>query len=270
MRFLKNIIKDKIVIAFLMGFIIGLPLDGVYLFNKIIGLWPFKSTTTTTTTTTTIPESFYLKIDTDKYIKEIESYLNSISPKFINDVELLATEHNVPSWGCGPSAYALAKIINNKFFNGKVVIDASYNDEPYQIVERFGLAQFESNGKAQIGDHAWLEIYFKNKFLFVDPTIAQYGKVNSIVYQVFQIGDPTIRETLNSNYGIIDDRMTPLVNKAVNRVSIDQDPYPGFTIDPAYINYFLQVLSLRNIVDTGQEPLEWKPWVSVLENKYSR
>lgn len=203
----------------------------------------------------------------DAKILEIESYLDSISPSYITNVQALAKANDLPSWGCGPSSYALAKILNKKFFDNELTISASYNnniDNDYQIIERFSLAQ---KGEA-IGDHAWLEIYMGDKFIFIDPTIGQFGKINKIAYQVFDTGNPDISDLLRKEYGIDDIRLSLLIPKVINRVPASADPYPGITIDKNYISYFLQVMDNRNQVNEGIMPQEWKVWVDALYNKY--
>jgi hypothetical protein len=207
----------------------------------------------------------YVVDDVDQKIKDIKNYLDSITPSYMADEQMLAKEHNLPSWGCGPSSYAMAKIINRKFFDDQLIIDASYNNNnPYEIIERFGLAQDGNN----VVDHDWLEIYFKDKFLFVDPSIGQFGKINRIAYQVFNVGEPDVSDILKTKYGIEDVRLSLLIPKIINRVPIDQNPYPGMTISPEFVNYFLVVLEDRNNVNDGIEPADWREWVSFLTNKY--
>jgi hypothetical protein len=207
----------------------------------------------------------YVVADPEQKIKSIESYLDSISSSYLADEQLLAKQRNIPSWGCGPSSYALAKIINTKFFDNELPITASYkSDYPNQIVERFSLAGDDTS----VVDHAWLEIYLGDKFLYVDPTIGQFGKINSIAYRVFSVGQSDIGSILKNDYGIRDVRLTLLVPKVVNRIPKDQPPYPGATISDDAINYFLKSLEERNIVDEGSEPPEWKEWVSFLTQKY--
>lgn len=203
--------------------------------------------------------------DADQQFKEIETYLDSISEPYITDVQKLANEYHWPSWGCGPSSYALAKIINKKFFDDQLTISASYsNNDQVHIVERFGLAK---SGE-RVGDHSWLEIYIQDKFLFIDPTIGQFGKIHTIAHQVFTVGDPTIQNTLKEKYSIEDVRLVLLVKKVVDRVPISQEPYPGMIIDQKSISYFLKVMEYRNDVNDGIEPDEWKAWVASLTKKY--
>jgi hypothetical protein len=209
--------------------------------------------------------SSYKVSDPDKTIKEIEAYLDSISDSYIKDEQFLAKENKISSWGCGPSSYALAKIINKKFFDDKLVIDASYNNkDPYEIIERFSLA-IDNN---QYNDHGWLEIYLGDKFLFVDPSIGQFGKIHKIAYQIFDVEDPNIKSTLKSNYNIEDVRLSLLIPKAINRIPTSQEPYPGMTIRPDSLDYYLKILEDRNSVNDGIEPADWKDWVSFLTNKY--
>jgi len=58
--------------------------------------------------------SYNLK-NTYQKIKDIETYLDSISSSYMVDEQALAKQNNLPSWGCGPSSYALAKILNKNF-----------------------------------------------------------------------------------------------------------------------------------------------------------
>ncbi len=211
-------------------------------------------------------QNHYVVDNPDQKIKEIENYLDSISSSYISDVQILAKQRNLPSWGCGPSSYALAKIIDQKFFNNQLIINASYNNkEPNEIIERFGLVVSD---KKNLDDHAWLEIYLQDKFLYIDPTIGQFGKINKIAYQVFSIGDTNLQKTLKTNYGIEDVRISLLVPKVINRIPVSQEPYPGITIKPDAISYYLEALEYRNSVNDGIEPIDWKPWVSFLMDKY--
>ena len=213
------------------------------------------------------PPSSDLSIDADIIIPQIESYIDSISTPYIADEQFLANQYQVPSLGCGPSSYALAKIINKKFFNNRLKIVASYKaGDTYEIVERFGFAQ----GKTATIDHAWLEIYFKDKFLFIDPTVSQFGKINHMTYEVFTVGDPTISKTLQDKYGIIDIRLSILVQKVINRIPKEQEPYPGSTIEPSVIEYYIDALQDRNDVDAGIEPDDWKGWVATLLDTYGK
>lgn len=206
----------------------------------------------------------YTEEERNNKIKEIETYLDSISSSYVADIQALAKANDLPSWGCGPSSYALAKILNKKFFDDQLTIGASYNNNAYEIIERFSLAHKGNT----IGDHAWLEIYMGDKFIFIDPTIGQFDGVHKIAYQVFDAGDPTITDSLKKKYGIDDIRLSLLVPKAINRMPVSANPYPGITIDKNYISYFLQVMEHRNQVSEGTEPPEWKAWVDTLSNKY--
>ena len=124
-------------------------------------------------------------------------------------------------------------------------------------------------GKPIVGDHAWLEVYFKDTMLFIDPTIAQYGKVQGIAHERFTIGDPEIKKQLREKYGIIDNRLSILVRKYTSHIPNDQPPYPGMGIDPKDAEYFLHIADTRNIVSLGREPESWKPWVEELLKKYN-
>ncbi len=209
--------------------------------------------------------------DDDKKISEIEKYLDEISPEFIAEVKRLSEENKVPSWGCGPSSYALAKIINARFFNNKLPFVSAYNSKNHDIVERFSFAFKDSNGvkNSTLVDHAWLEIYFNNKFLFIDPTAGQFGRYDKIVYEVFNIEDKNIQKTLLDKYNIADIRLTLLVNKTVNRIPPSQDPYPGISLSRDTIDYFLKSVEERDEVNNGDEPPEWESWVSSLLDKFS-
>jgi len=216
-------------------------------------------------------EQRFLLADDDKKINEIESYLDAISPELINTVQALAEENKVPSWGCGPSSYALAKILNKKFFDDKLPIGATYHGNSHEIVERFSFAfkDLADKNNSPMVDHAWLEIYFNNRFLYVDPTIGQFGNYNKIEYQLFNVGDPGISTTLLEKYGLADIRLKTLVQKVVNRVPAAQEPYPGISLSPSTIDYYLQSVQERDAVDSGHEPLEWKSWVDALSKKIS-
>ena len=209
--------------------------------------------------------------DDDAKIKEIEQYLDTISPQFLSDVQALAEQEHLPSWGCGPSSYSLAKILNKKFFDNQLTLDASYDNHPYEIVERFGFAL--GNPLAEKGvsgvDHAWLEIYFNNRFLFIDPTVGQFGKIHKIAYEVFSIGSQNISKELLDKYGIEDVRLKLIVRKLVNRVPADQTPYPGMSLSPSTADYYLQLVKDRDEVDAGNMPSTWGHWVEIFTKKYS-
>jgi hypothetical protein len=180
-------------------------------------------------------------------------------------VQALAKEYDIPSWGCGPTSYALADILNKKFFRGALVTDVTYDGHPYEIVERF---RFSQTDKKDGVDHAWLELYFHNKMLFIDPTIGQFGKINSIAYHEFSATDPILSAELKDMYGIIDARLSLLVQKAIDRTPKSQEPYPGIAINPGQMDYYLAAYEDRNIVAHGQMPDSWAKWVSALRNKY--
>src|SRR4029078_473409 len=101
--------------------------------------------------------------------------------------------------------------------------------------------------------------------LFIDPTIAQFGKVNGIIHEVYSAGDQNISKTLETKYNLMDVRFKLLLNKAINRVPVDQQPYPGLTIIPDAMTYYMQVLNDRNDVAGGQVPKEWEGWVNTLK-----
>jgi len=207
-----------------------------------------------------------VNINTNQSISQIEAYLVSITPSYMQDEQTLAKQAGIPSWGCGPSSYALAVILNKKFFNDKLPINASYeSNEPYQIVELFSL--HEQNN--EIADHNWLEIYYKDQFLYVDPSIAQFGYINKIAYQEFNVSDPNISNELQSAYGIVDLRIGLLLNKAIDRVPAADNPYPGVAIDPTLIGYYTQIYDDRNDVEDHKVPSDWVNWVNFLVNKYS-
>jgi hypothetical protein len=211
-----------------------------------------------------------LKIDKVKTIADIEAYLDTISPEYLAEVQSLSKSYDIPSWGCGPSSYALAKIINKKFFNNELIIDATYNEnESYQIIQRFSFVKDKTyNDSYKVTDHSWIEIYMGNTFLFIDPTIGQFGTYNKIVYETFQVGDPIISDTLSKKYNIMDVRFAILMKKVVNRVPRDQEPYPGATIDLSSMDYYTQVLQDRNTVNDGTEPESWKDWTTKLLQQF--
>ncbi len=204
----------------------------------------------------------------DTRIKAIETYLDSISGDFIKDEQALSAQYHVPSWGCGPSSLALAHIINTKFFDNNLVITNSYDNDPVQLVTRFGFVQFDKNSELITGDHVWLELYIGKKILFIDPTIAQYGKYHKIEHRVFNIGDANFKQVLKNDYGIIDNRIRKLVDKTLAKIPVDNDPYPGMIIDPQSMDYFLDIIKLINTVNINQIPPSWKSWVSTLTAKY--
>ena len=206
-----------------------------------------------------------LNINADQSISDIERYLISISPSYVADVQSLAAKNGLQSWGCGPASYSLAKIINQKFFGNKLAIVAAYNSkDPNEIVERFSFHQAGDS----VTDHAWLEIYLGNQFLFIDPTIGQFGKTTGIAYQVFNVNDPNIAAELQSQYGIADMRMSLLVEKAVNRVPASSQPYPGYALESDALDYYLQAYDDRNDVNDGKQPADWNSWVQFLVGKY--
>jgi hypothetical protein len=205
----------------------------------------------------------------DQKISEIESYLDQISPQFIIDVKNLAAQYNIPSWGCGPSSYALGKILNHKFFGDKLTLDGTYDNQPYEIVQRFGLAGiYDSKGVFIIQDHAWIEIYLRDKLLFIDPTDAQFGNTNKIAYEVFEVGDPNMAVVLKSKYNIVDYRISLLVQKTINRIPASQQPYPGVLIPQQNLDYFLGVVDTKKIILSGGEPDNWDYWTNTLTKKY--
>ena len=207
-----------------------------------------------------------LNINADQVTSDIERYVTSVSPSYVGDVRTLAAKNNLQSWGCGPASYSLAKIIDQKFFGNKLAIVAAYNSkDPYQIVERFG---FHQDGDS-VTDHAWLEIYMGNKFLFVDPTIGQFNGSTNIAYQVFNVSDKNISQELKDGYGIADMRMSLLVQKAIDRVPATQQPYPGYALEPGTLDYYLQAYDDRNDVNEGKQPPGWDSWVQYLVPKYT-
>lgn len=208
--------------------------------------------------------------DVDKKAKDIEAYLDQISPSFIDEVQNLATQYNLPSWGCGPSSYALAQIIDKKFFNDTLPIDATYDADEFEIVERFAFANQgdpKTNGY-NVVDHAWLEIYMKDKLLFIDPTIAQFGGERKIAYHEFGSADQKISQYLRDTYGIYDIRFTILMQKVLNRTPKDQPPYPGATIQNSALPYYIEILEERNQLAAAKEPSSWKGWVTTLIEQF--
>ena len=203
--------------------------------------------------------------DDDQKMLDIGTWLDQISPQFVDQVQSLAQSKGSASWGCGPVSYSLAKIIDKKFFNNALEIDPTYDNQPYEIVERFGLAQTATG----MTDHAWIEIYFKDKFMLIDPTIGQFGKYHIIAHDVFSVGGTDNPKTMQDKYGIVDVRLRLLVQKAVNRVPKSQEPYPGMALNDVDVPYFQAVIADRNTLDSGKEPDAWKPWSDVLIPKYS-
>ena len=86
------------------------------------------------------PGNIITKEDVVK-IELIRNYVNSISDDFMKDVEMLAKDKNLVSWGCGPSSFAIASIIDRKFFDNNLGIDSLYDKEPVELIERFGFIQ---------------------------------------------------------------------------------------------------------------------------------
>jgi len=214
------------------------------------------------------PKEVLGKSSDSKKIQKITDFLDEISLSFTQDLKTIVKNNNAPSWGCGPVSYALAKIIDKKFFNNELTIDALYDNDPYEIVQRFGFVKFKSGSEEITGDHAWLEIYLGNQMIFVDPTIAQYSRSNGIAYEVTQVGTPQFKDSLKEKYGILDARLSVMMRKVKNNIPVDEMPYPGITINPQDLDYFKGVLALRNTVSLGKEPSEWVPWVNYFLAKY--
>lgn len=212
-------------------------------------------------------KTFEEKRDTAKIYK-ITSFLDQISPNFTRDLEAMVKKENAPSWGCGPSSYALAKIINKKFFNNELTVDVFYDQDPYEVVQRFGFIKYKRDSEEITGDHAWIEVYIHDKIIVIDPTVAQYGNYKGIVYEVFDLGDPDIHNKLKDKYGILDARLSVLLRKVLNKLPIDEVPYPGLYIDPKDIEYYKGISTIRNTVSLGKEPISWKPWVDYFMAKY--
>jgi hypothetical protein len=262
---LSNIKKHWLQIIFSLLLILSLATNGL-LFYKVNKQDKALAKAQSSTPTQTAAD---LNINAASSITQIEQYLDSISPSYLADVQYLAKADNIPSWGCGPSSYSLAKILDTKFFNNQLKIASAYDTDtvsPNEIVERFALHE---NDKGTIIDHAWLEIYYQNTFLFIDPTIGQFGKINKIAYQQFTIGDPNIGADLKSQYGIVDIRLSRLVQKQVNRVPADQEPYPGVSVSQDVLNYYIQVEEDRNDVNNGKEPADWATWDQYLISRYT-
>lgn len=201
-------------------------------------------------------------------ISQITNFLDRISPSFTEDLKVLVKKNSAPSWGCGPASYSLAKIINKKFFNDELTIDVFYDQDPYEIVQRFGFIKYKRDSEEVTGDHAWIEVYIHDKVIVIDPTVAQYGNYRGIVYDVFDLGDPDIHNKLKEKYGILNARLSVLVRKVLNKIPVDEIPYPGLYIDPNDIDYYRGVSALRNTVSLGKEPISWKPWVDYFTSKY--
>lgn len=204
--------------------------------------------------------------DSEKKIKYIEAYLDHISDDYIVSVKQLADQYHIPSWGCGPSSYALAQILNRKFFDNKLTIGPTYDEtRPYEIVERFRFRKDDTGGAV---DHAWLEIYLRDQVLFVDPTIAQFGKTKGIAYEVFDVGDPSIAKSLKERYGILDAKMGAVLKKTINRVPVEQEPYPGLIISQDFVDYYTKAIEVRNGIADDKIPDDWKIWVKQLTDRY--
>lgn len=201
-------------------------------------------------------------------IENIRKYVNSISDDFMTDIKTLAKKDNLTSWGCGPSSYALAAIINKKFFDNQLTVHALYDYEPYEITERFGFVQPDNSVDDSIIDHAWIEIYIKNKMLYIDPTVARYQKTKKIVFEEFELGQPDIKKILKEKYGVIDNRLSILLTKIYNNIPVDEAPYNGMTIDTASLPHYQQILKVRNTVSLGREPVKWKDWIDYLTSRY--
>ena len=207
--------------------------------------------------------------ENNKKIESIRKYVNSISTDFLNDVGALAKKENLTTWGCGPSSYALASLINKKFFDNKLTVHVLYDNEPEEITERFGFVQFKEGDENSVIDHAWIEIYMKNKLIYIDPTVAKYGKVKEIAFEIFDVGQPDIKKILKEKYGIIDNRLSLVMAKIYNNIPVDQPPYKGMALDQDSLPQYEKILKVRNTVSLGREPITWKNWIEYLVTKYN-
>lgn len=217
-----------------------------------------------------VPEASAPHFDDAQKISDIQHFLDSISTDYISEVKSLSEKYKIPSWGCGPSSFALAELINKKFFENKLRVDASYDNHPYEMLIRGGFAAANPQHLADVNsvDHAWIEIYFKDQMLFIDPTIAQFGKANKIAYATFKVGDPNISNILHDQFGIYDVRLRLMVKKAVARAPEGAEPYPGQSINPDYLEYYRKAAEDLNMLDEGKIPDEWKDWIKTLESKF--
>lgn len=205
--------------------------------------------------------------NTDQKIGDIENYLDTISPTYIEDVQSLAKEDGLPSWGCGPATFSLAKILDKKFFNNTAPLHSIRTpNTSLEILEKFGLVQ----GNNLLTDHAWLEIYINDKILYIDPTLGQFGKINHIAYQVFPANDLNISTELRTHYGIIDDiNLGELVGTLIQKTPYDKDLYHDFVFLDKDIPYLQDMQEMQNKVDNGIEPVQYSRWVDQLTAKYN-
>lgn len=158
---MHNLSRFNVILIVLLGFSL---VFNIFAYSKDKNA-PTKGETSNTTTP---------HFDDAQKIAEIQHYLDTISESYVAEVKALSEKYKIPSWGCGPSSYALAEIINKKFFENKLRVDASYDNHPYEILIRGGFAAANPQHLADVNsvDHAWIEIYFKDQMLFIDPTIA--------------------------------------------------------------------------------------------------
>lgn len=125
------------------------------------------------------------------------AYLRQIETPLIGNLKEWATAHNWPAWLCGPTSYALAREMDDRFFGGELPITGTPSSGDCIVIVAGVVRIPEGGGACRLEDHAWIEIHWRGLRVFVDPTYSQFDHQGSIPFAWFnEKNDPKYAEWL--------------------------------------------------------------------------
>ena len=179
-----------------------------------------------------------------KDLDRMKAHMLMISPIVSNTCRTWARENNWPTWLCGPTSFAVARHMNHEFFNDKLSVTASHTEEDH-IELIFGAVYVPiGDGGYRCGDHCWIQIYWKDLIIFVDPTYSQLDNLDKIVFAWFYD---------NQDGWVEMERFKDILRLTDNQTSILKD----ISCPEEYTRDRLKAIDLIN---RKEAPKDWYDW----------
>ena len=190
----------------------------------------------------------FREADTVLTLETMKLHMKQISPGLSSFCRNWAKENGHPTWLCGPTSYALADALNRKYFESKlpIVLDRLPGPDCIQIVLGVALVPTGS-GDYRVMDHVWIQIYWRNLIIMVDPTFSQFDNLDRVVFAWFDDNDSG-QEELRIFLNLL-------------RLQELSSPLPGgFDNSDMYRAYLKDSEVLKVMFQNNSLPKDWYRW----------
>ena len=106
-------------------------------------------------------------------LQRMDDTFHAISPHLSAYCRDWAKKNDWPTWLCGPTSFAIARYTNHRFFSDTLPITTQYMKQDHIQLMVGAVYVPTGDGNYRVGDHVWIEVYWDNLIIFIDPTYSQ-------------------------------------------------------------------------------------------------